>query len=152
VKRFLQVSGFSTLTITSQSFTPDLTDKSSAVAETGDRLATIDMGRKLGDCAPFLLGEGTEFPSNTIWPGPEPTSTPSFILIHPTVWPQYTNNTDRTRQDRQRSDSIGQTALQTVAQGKAACFTNPFQRRLLSSNIDVRANVAQRVARGQSLA
>jgi len=26
---------------------------------------------------------------------------PSFILIHPTVWPQYTNVTDRTdRQDR----------------------------------------------------
>jgi len=29
-------------------------DKSSAVAEMGDRFATIDMGRKLGDCcAPF---------------------------------------------------------------------------------------------------
>jgi len=42
---------------------------------------------------------------------------PSFILIRPTVWPQYTNVTDRTdRQDRQRTDSIGQTVLQTVAQ------------------------------------
>ena len=38
---------------------------------------------------------------------------PSFILIHPTVWPQYTNVTDR--QDRQRSDSIGRTVLQMVA-------------------------------------
>jgi len=28
---------------------------------------------------------------------------PNFILIHPAVWPQYTNVTDRTRQ---RSDSI----------------------------------------------
>jgi len=39
---------------------------------------------------------------------------PSFILIRPTVWPQYTNITDRT--DRQRIDSIGRTVLQTVAQ------------------------------------
>jgi len=30
-------------------------------------------------------------------------------LIRPTVWPQYTNVTDRT-------DSIGRTVLQTVAQ------------------------------------
>jgi len=39
---------------------------------------------------------------------------PSFILIHPIVWPQYTNVTDR--QDRQWSDKIGRTVLQTVAQ------------------------------------
>jgi len=32
---------------------------------------------------------------NTMWPGPRPTSVPSGILIHPTVWPQYTNVTDR---------------------------------------------------------
>ena len=32
-------------------------NKSSAVAEMGDRLATIDMGRKLGGSAPFLVGE-----------------------------------------------------------------------------------------------
>jgi len=38
---------------------------------------------------------------------------PSFILIRPTVWPQYTNVTDR--QDRQGTDSIGRTVLQTVA-------------------------------------
>ena len=30
-----------------------------------------------------------------MWPGPRPTSIPSGILIHPTVWPQYTNVTDR---------------------------------------------------------
>jgi len=45
---------------------------------------------------------------------------PSFILIHPAVWPQYTNVTDRTGQTdrtvRQRSDSIGRVVLQTVAQ------------------------------------
>jgi len=27
--------------------------------------------------------------------GPRPTYIPSFILIHPTVWPQYTNVTYR---------------------------------------------------------
>jgi len=52
---------------------------------------------------------------------------PSFILIRPTVWPQNTNVTDRTDrqyrqigQDRQRSDSIGRTVLQTVAQKRHA--------------------------------
>jgi len=34
-------------------------------------------------------------PSNIMWPGPRPTSAPNGILIHPTVWPQYTNVTDR---------------------------------------------------------
>jgi len=29
-------------------------------------------------------------------PGPTPTSVPSGILIHPTVWPQYANVTDST--------------------------------------------------------
>jgi len=38
---------------------------------------------------------------------------PSFTLIHPTVWPQYTNVTDK--QDRQWSNSIRRTVLQTVA-------------------------------------
>jgi len=76
-------------------------------------LATRDMGRKLG-------AGGAKSPSNIIWPGPRPACMPSFVLIHPTVWPQYTNVTDRqrgqTRQDRQRSDSIGWSVLQTVAQ------------------------------------
>ena len=53
-------------------------------------------------------------PHLTMWSGPRPTSVPSGILIHPTVWPQYTNVTDRT--DRQQSDNIGQTALQKIAQ------------------------------------
>jgi len=41
-----------------------------------------------------------------------------FVLIRPTVWPQCTNVTDRhtDRQDRQRTDNIGRTVLQTVAQ------------------------------------
>jgi len=37
-------------------------------------------------------------PSYTMSPGPRPTSVPSGILIHPTVWPQYINAIDR--QDR----------------------------------------------------
>jgi len=54
-------------------------DKSSAVAEMGDRLATTDMGRKVGGCcAPFRGGAG--YPSNTMSPGPRPTSIPA-------VWP-----------------------------------------------------------------
>jgi len=40
-------------------------------------------------------------PFNTMSPGQSPTCVSSFILIHPTVWPQYTSVTDRTeRQDR----------------------------------------------------
>jgi len=56
------------------------------------------MGRKLGRLCPFGGGGGGS-PSKTMWPGPRPTCMPSFVLIHPTVWPQYTNVTDR--QDRQ---------------------------------------------------
>ena len=99
-------------------------NKSSVVAKMGDRLATIDMGRKLG--AVLLLGELHWYPSNTMWPGPRPTSAPTGILIHLTVWLQYTNVTDRTEQDRQWSDSIGQTVLQTVAQKRnPGCWLSP---------------------------
>jgi len=45
--------------------------------------------------------------------GLRPYCMPSFIVIRPTVWLQYTNVTDRT--DRQWTDSIGRTVLQTVA-------------------------------------
>jgi len=65
---------------------------------------------------------------------------PSFILIRPTVWPQYTNVTDRT--DRQRTDSIGRTVLQTVAQKTRP--PNLCQRGLVSGNSvcpSVRASV-----------
>jgi len=46
-----------------------------------------------GCCAPFRGGAGS--PSNALSPGPRPTSVPSDILIHPIVWPQCTNVTDR---------------------------------------------------------
>ena len=74
-------------------------------------LATLDIGRKLGAPPPFG-GGGAGSPPNTMWPGPRPTCTPSFILLHLTVWPQYINVTDRTGQTEQsgpteqlRSDS-----------------------------------------------
>jgi len=51
------------------------------------RLATIDIGRKLGGSVPFL-GGGAGCPCNTKSPGPMPISIPSGILIHPTIWPQ----------------------------------------------------------------
>ena len=46
-----------------------------------NRLATTETGRKLGTVP--LWGGGAGSPSNTVWPGPRPTSVPSFILIHP---------------------------------------------------------------------
>jgi len=46
------------------------------------------------EMCPFR-GAGAGSPCNTMWPGPRPTCMPSFILIHLTVWPQYTNVTER---------------------------------------------------------
>ena len=68
------------------------------------RLATIGMGQKVAGCCAPLRGGGAEFLSNTMSPKPRPTFVPSGILIHPTVWPQYTNVTDR--QDRQTGTSV----------------------------------------------
>ena len=93
--------------------------KSSAVAEMGDRLATIDKGQKVRGCAP--LG-GAGYPSNTMWLGPRLTSVPSGILIDPAIWPQYqhhrqTGHTNKTEQtDRKQTNSIGLNVLETVAQ------------------------------------
>jgi len=49
--------------------------------------STTDMGRKLGALSPFG-GGGDGSPYNAVWPGPRPTCMPSFILIHPSIWPQ----------------------------------------------------------------
>jgi len=64
------------------------------------------MGGKVG---------GAGSPSNTMSPGPRLICMPSFIF-DPAVWPQYTNVTDGTGQAGQRSDSVGRTVSQTVAQ------------------------------------
>jgi len=63
---------------------------------TGDR-ARVQWAEK--EAVVPLSERGTGFPSNTVSPGPRPTSIPSGTLIHSTVWPQYTKVTDR--QDRQ---------------------------------------------------
>jgi len=81
-------------------------NKSSEVAEMGDRLATIDMGRKVGVCCVLSVG-GAGSSSNTMSPWSRPTSVPSDILIHPTVWPQYNNVTDRQdKQDKQDNGTV----------------------------------------------
>jgi len=71
------------------------TTRAQQLREMGDRSATIDMGQKVsGECCCVPFREEL-----VLHPGPRATSVPSGILIHPTVWPQYTNVTDG--QDRQ---------------------------------------------------
>ena len=80
-------------------------------------LATTNMGRKLG-AVPLWGGELV--PCLTQCVRGRPTYMPSFILMHPTVWPQCTNVTDR---QTGQSDSIGRTVLQTVAHKRfALCY------------------------------
>jgi len=72
-------------------------------------LATRDMGRKLGALSSFEE-RGCWFSINNVARA-RPTCTPSFILIRPTVWPQYSNVTDRQahrqhRQDRQTNNFV----------------------------------------------
>jgi len=89
----------------------------------GDRLAKIDMAENWEAVPLWGKLQGPHLAK--CGRGPRPTSMPSFILIRPTVWPQYTNVTDRQadrQTDRQadrtgeRSDGIGRTVLQTVTQ------------------------------------
>jgi len=80
-------------------------NQSSAIAEISDRLATIDMGRKVGTAVPLFV-ERAGSPSNIMSPELRATYVSSGILIHPTMLPQYINVTDR--QNRQQSHSIGE--------------------------------------------
>ena len=60
--------------------------KSSAVVEMGDRLATIDMGRKVGAAVSLSVGAlGPHLTQCRL--GRAYTSIPNDILIHLTVWP-----------------------------------------------------------------
>ena len=64
-----------------------LQNKSSAVAEMGDRARTKWPEKwRRGCCVPFRGGAGS--PSNTVSHGQRPSPVPSGILIHPTVWSQ----------------------------------------------------------------
>jgi len=66
------------------------------------------MGRKFGGC-PFRGGEAGS-PPNTMWP-------PAYQVSSWSVQPfGHSARTSQTGQTRQRSDSIGRTVLQTVAQ------------------------------------
>jgi len=85
-------------------------NKSSAVAEMFGHLPTIDMARKiwrLGLLCPFSWEGGAGILSNTMSPGPRPTSTPSGILIHPTVG--HNTPTLQTEQTGEWSRSEGRT-------------------------------------------
>jgi len=97
------------------------------------------VGPKIGGgcCAPLGGGPGSQ--SNTVARA-EAYRMPSFILIRLTVWPQCTNVTDRTGQtDRQRSDSIGRTVLQTVAQ-KSVNVTYGHTRQFVYDIVWVHGN------------
>ena len=52
-------------------------------------------------------GGGAGSSPNTMWPPRRPTCVPSFILIPPTVWPQYTNVTDRQTEGQDRQTDNG---------------------------------------------
>jgi len=56
--------------------------------DASSRLATIEMGQKIGEELRPLFGEGAGSPSNTKSTGLRTTSMPSATLIHPAVWPQ----------------------------------------------------------------
>jgi len=71
------------------------------------------MGRKLG--AVPLCGRGAGSLSNTMWPGPRPTCV-MHARFHLDPSNRLATVHERHRQDRQRSDSIGRSVLQTVAQ------------------------------------
>jgi len=63
-----------------------LTNKSSAVAEMGDRGHNRHAPKKGEGCCALFAGELG--PPLSQWPGPRSTSVPSGVFIHPPVWPQ----------------------------------------------------------------
>ena len=63
-------------------FVRRITDKSSAVAEVGDRGHNRHGPKRWGLCARFAQRWD---PVNTMWPGPRSTSVPSGAFIHPPV-------------------------------------------------------------------
>jgi len=93
-------------------------NKSSTVAEMGDNKHGPKSG---GMLYPFPSG-GAGSPASTIWPWPRPIPTkwhldPSNRLATIHQRHRQTDSTERqTGRDRQRSDSVGRTILQTVAQ------------------------------------
>jgi len=117
-----------------------ITSKSSAVAEMGDRLATIGMGRKLGAAVPLSGGGGL---------GPHLTQSrlgrglPLYQLASLSIQP-FGHNTPtlyrQTGQDRQRSDSVRGTG-DIVLHGDPA----PPPQRGTASNFRPMSVVAKRL-------
>jgi len=85
------------------------------------RLATTDIGRKLGVVPPF---GGTWIPT----PGPRPTTVPSGILIYLTVWPQQTRaeNSERTVPLLGEAGSPSNNVAWTEAYLRTKWHPNPF--------------------------
>ena len=110
-----------------------------AVAEMGDRLATIDMGREVGAAMPRSAARAG-ISSNKMWSGPRPTSVPSGILIHPAVWPQYTNVTRQTHRhtytDRQLPDSTKSPQKYPCHYTLFCNFAKCWFRKMFSQNLD----------------
>jgi len=75
---------------------------------------------------PLSVGGEAVSPSNTMSPGPRPTSVPSGTLIHPTVWPQYTNVTERA--DRQDNGPIAYSELLIVTVAQKPTSTQYISR------------------------
>jgi len=83
---------------------PAVWQQSTWAAYYTDAAKPMPINIKSGADVPLSVGAPGS-PFNTMWPGPRPTYMPSFILMHPTVWPQYTNVSDR--EDRTDNDLIG---------------------------------------------
>jgi len=105
-------------------------------------------GRRLGGSAPFW-GRGSWSSSNTMWSVSRLTCMPSFILIHPTLWPLANVTVRQTGQDRQRrSDSIGRTVLQAVAQ---KWFSHEKVARLFENVFLAKSNMLENIHDGKLL-
>jgi len=116
-------------------------NKSSAVAEQGDRLAIIDICRKVGELlCPFQWGGelGSYLTQCRLGRGLPPyQQVPSGMFIYPTFWPQYTNVTDR--QDI-GPVACGEPLLVTVAQKlQVSVVADETARRATSRQIYIRA-------------
>jgi len=82
----------------------------------GDRLATTDMGRKVGSCAP-LAGELGSHLTQCGWcRGLLASQVSSWSSRLATTYQRHRQDKQTGQTDRQRSDSIRQTVLQTVTQ------------------------------------
>jgi len=111
-------------------------NKSSAVAEMGDRFATIDMGWKVGRLlCPFLLGElGSNLTQCCLdWGLPPYQVGIASWSIQPFGHNILTLQTHR--QDRQQSHSIGQTVLQMVAQKCCMIIISNYTMRLIKRKL-----------------